>query len=181
MRRTLTMIAVAANLATAWAAGPAKAQARPPQALVVTAQNLTARTTGRASDVLPGDTVRYELRFTNTQTATIRNVVFDNPVPNGMRYVAGSAAADRPRTQVTYSIDGGRTYSAEPTVQRVVDGRRTSVPAPAELYTHIRWMVQGDLLPGARITAEFKAEFPTHTPDQPVPPRRGTTPTPLRS
>jgi uncharacterized repeat protein (TIGR01451 family) len=181
MRRLLTLMAVAGSVASAWAAGPARAQARPPQPLVVTAQNLTARAAGRSSDVLPGDTVRYELRFTNTQSATIRNVVFDNPVPNGMRYVAGTAAADRQRTTVTYSIDGGRSYSAEPTVQRVVDGRRVSVPAPPEMYTHIRWMVQGDLLPGARVSAEFRAQLVTRTQDQPVPPRPGTSPDLLRS
>jgi len=173
MKRFFTLLAVAVVLASAGVAVPARAQARPPQALVVTAQNITARATGRASDVLPGDTVRYELLFTNTRSATVRNVVFDNPVPNGMRYLLGTAAADRQSTAVTYSIDGGATYSAEPTVQRVVDGRRVSVPAPAEMYTHIRWAVQGDLLPGARVSAQFKAQLATRTQDQPVPNRRG--------
>jgi len=173
MRRLFTLLAAAVSLASAWAAGPARAQAAPPQPLVVTAENLTARATGRANDVLPGDTVRYLLRFTNTRSATIRNVVFDNPVPNGMRYLLGTAAADRQSTSVTYSIDGGKTYSAEPTMQRVVNGRRVSVSAPAELYTHIRWMVQGDLLPGARVSAEFRAQLATRSQDQPVPNRRG--------
>ncbi len=173
MNKLFTLLAAAGSLASAWAAGPARAQAAPPQPLVVTAENLTARATGRPSDVLPGDTVRYQLRFTNARSGAVRNVVFDNPVPTGMRYLPGTAAADRQSTSVTYSIDGGRTYSAEPTVQRVVDGRRVNVPAPAELYTHIRWMVQGDLLPGARVSAEFRVQLATRPQDQPVPNRRG--------
>ena len=60
MRRLFTLLAVAVSLASAWAAGPARAQAAPPQPLVVTAENLTARATGRANDVLPGDTVRID-------------------------------------------------------------------------------------------------------------------------
>jgi uncharacterized repeat protein (TIGR01451 family) len=173
MRRFITLAAVLGGLALAGTMATAQAQARGPQALVVTAQNVTARAAGRAADVLQGDTVRYELRFVNTQSAAVRNVVFDDPIPNGMRYVAGTAAADRPNVTVAYSIDGGRTYSAEPTVQRVVDGRRVSVPAPPELFTHIRWMVQGELLPGARVSAEFRAQLAPHAQDQPAPPRRG--------
>ncbi|MGD0484397.1 MAG: hypothetical protein ABSB58_07060 [Gemmatimonadales bacterium] len=173
MRKLFTLLAVAVSLASAWAAGPARAQVAPPQPLVVTAENLTARAIGRANEVLPGDTVRYQLRFINSRSAAVRNVVFDNPVPNGMRYILGTAAADRQSTSVTYSIDGGKTYSAEPMVQRIVDGRRVNVPAPAELYSHIRWMVQGDLLPGARVSAEFRAQLATRPQDQPVPNRRG--------
>jgi uncharacterized repeat protein (TIGR01451 family) len=173
MRRFQTLAAVLGGLALAGATATVQAQVRGPQSLVVTAQNVTARAAGRSADVLQGDTVRYELRFVNTQSAAVKNVVFDDPIPTGMRYVAGTAAADRPSVTVAYSIDGGRTYSGEPTVQRIVDGRRVSVPAPPELFTHIRWMVQGDLLPGARVSAEFRTQLAPHAQDQSAPQRRG--------
>jgi len=172
MKAVGTRTAIALGLAAVLVGRPAPAQA-PPRALDVTAQNLSARTAGRTADVLPGDTVRYELRFTNQQPGTVRNVVFDNPVPAGMRYIAQSATADRQNTSVSYSIDGGRTYSAEPTMQRVENGRRVVVPAPPELYTHIRWTVQGDLLPGARVTAEFRVQLPPRSQDSSAHQSRG--------
>ncbi len=168
-----TLLATAAAVAMSAIGVRAFAQAAPPKALVVSAVNQSAQAARRAADVLPGDTVRYDLRFTNTQRVAVRNVTFDNPVPTGMRYVAGSAGADRANVSVTYSIDGGRTYSAEPTVQRVVDGRRVNVPAGPEQYTHIRWIVQGDLPPGGRVTAVFRAQLPARGQDQPAPDRRG--------
>ena len=103
MRRFHTLAAVLGGLALAGLTTTVQAQARGPQSLVVTAQNVTARTAGRSADVLQGDTVRYELRFVNTQSAAVKNVVFDDPIPTGMRYVAGTAAADRPSVTVAYS------------------------------------------------------------------------------
>jgi uncharacterized repeat protein (TIGR01451 family) len=173
MKHLTTLLLLAGGLAFASAPAEAQAPARPSQPLVVTAQNVTAQQAGRAADVLPGDTVRYQLRFTNSQAVAVRNLVFDNPVPNGLRYVGATATANRPDVSVAYSIDGGRTYSAEPTVQRVVDGRRVVVPAPAEMFTHIRWTVQGQLLPGAQVTAEFRAQLAARGQDQSAPPRRG--------
>jgi uncharacterized repeat protein (TIGR01451 family) len=154
-------------LALAAAAGvPARAQQ--PRALVLTARNtmagdsvhraLAAR--GRdPSVVLPGDVVSYDLRFTNVRRDSVRAVVFDNPLPRGMHYVEQSATADRTDVVVEYSADGGRSYSATPMIERMVDGRRVSVPAPADGYTHIRWRVTGWVASGAQVTAQFRARL----------------------
>jgi hypothetical protein len=64
---------------------------------------------------------------------TVRNVVFSNPVPQGLRYVIGSAAADAPDAAITFSIDGGRTYSARPMIETVENDEHRSVPAPARM------------------------------------------------
>jgi len=166
MRRLLTP-ALLALLATS--AGLAAAQNPPPDALVVTAQNLMAGNErhqawvakgGAASDVLPGDVIRYSLRFTNTQEQAVRNVVFSNPVPQGLRYVLESATADAPNVAITLSIDGGTTYSAQPMIEVVENGERRNVPAPARMYTHVRWTVEGWVQPGGQVTAEFRAELP---------------------
>jgi uncharacterized repeat protein (TIGR01451 family) len=47
------------------------------------------------SVLLPGDEVGYQLRFSNLLRDSVRAVVFDNPVPGGMRYVDQTARADR--------------------------------------------------------------------------------------
>jgi uncharacterized repeat protein (TIGR01451 family) len=149
--------------------GRVTAQNPTPDALVVTAQNLMAGDArhqawvakgGAASDVLPGDVIRYTLRFTNTQEQAVQNVVFSNPVPQGLRYVPESAAASAPSVAITFSIDGGKTYSAQPMIEVVENGERRSVPAPARMYTHVRWTVEGWIQPGAQVTAEFRAELP---------------------
>lgn len=157
------------------AAGRVTAQEAPPDALVVTAENLMAgderhqawvEKGGSPSDVLPGDVIRYSLRFTNTQAEPVRNVVFSNPVPQGLRYVMESATATAANVAITYSIDGGQTYSAQPMIEVVESGERRDVPAPAAMYTHVRWTVEGWVQPGAQVTAEFRAELPEPRTDQ---------------
>jgi uncharacterized repeat protein (TIGR01451 family) len=152
MRRPMV---VAALLLTCAAALSAQ---RP---LVVTALNLTARSRGSQSQaVMPGDVLQYQLRFTNQRPGDVRGVVFTNPVPAGLRYVDGSAGADRQDVAVEYSADGGKTFAASPTVTEVVAGRRVQKPAAPAQYTHVRWTVRGSIAPGAAVTAEFRVELP---------------------
>lgn len=150
-------------------AGTLAAQEPSPKPLVVTAENLMAGDArhqewvargGAASDVLPGDVIRYSLVFTNTQADAVRNVVFSNPVPEGLRYVERSAQAGAADVAITFSIDGGQTFSAEPMIEVVENGERRNVPAPAAMYTHVRWTIGGWVQPGAQVTAEFRAELP---------------------
>ena len=152
MRRTMMAAALLLTGASALAAQ------RP---LVVTALNLTARTRGSQSQaVMPGDVLQYQLRFTNQRQGDARGVVFTNPVPTGLRYVDGSAGADRQDVVVEYSADGGKTFAATPMVTEVVDGKRVQKPATPAQYTHVRWTVRGSVAPGATVTAEFRAELP---------------------
>ena len=166
MRYPKTLATLALLLAVA---GRVEAKNPPPDALVVTAQNMMAGDErhqawvakgGAASDVLPGDVIRYALRFTNTQEQAVQNVVFSNPVPQGLRYVLESATANVPNVAITFSIDGGKTYSAQPMIEVVENGERRNVPAPARMYTHVRWTVEGWVQPGGQVTAEFRAELP---------------------
>jgi uncharacterized repeat protein (TIGR01451 family) len=147
-------------------ASAGRAQDRPAgSALQVTADNVTAREAQRVgAEAMPGDVIRYSLRFTNPTAAAVRNVVFDNPVPAGTRYVAGTARADAAGLAVTYSIDGGSTYSAQPMIEQVVDGRRRTVPAPVAMYTHLRWTVTSEVAAGAQVTAEFRVRVTERAP-----------------
>ena len=138
-------------------AAPAVAQQ---QALVLSAQNRTAVASKRADlAVRPGDLVRYKLTFTNVAGRQVRGVALANPLPQGMRFVAGSASSTRNDARLEYSIDGGRSFSVQPMVDVVVDGRTVRQPAPPEQYTHVRWTVDGWVAPGATVVAEFDARL----------------------
>jgi uncharacterized repeat protein (TIGR01451 family) len=148
-----------------------------PQALVITAFNQMAgdalhqemaRQGGDANALLPGDVILYRLTFTNITDVQVRNVDFKDPLPAGLQYVGGSAVADRDDVVITYSIDGGQTYSAEPMIEEVIDGERVVSPAPPEMYTHVRWLVSDWVQPGAQVTAEFQAQLPANeVPEEP--------------
>ena len=127
-----------------------------PKALVITAQNMSAAAKGRDAKGVarPGDEIRYTLVFTNTQQVAVKNVQFVDPIPQGMVYVLGSASIGQPG-RVAYSIDGGKTYSAQPTIE---DGHKVTKAAPRELYTHVRWTVLDAVAPGAQVTAELRAQ-----------------------
>jgi hypothetical protein len=81
-------------------------------------------------------------------------------VPQGLWYVLESATASAPTVAITYSIDGGRTYSPQPMIEVVENGERRSVPAPARMYTHVRWTVAGWIQPQGQVTAAFRADLP---------------------
>lgn len=162
----MTRVRFLVALALLALAAPALAQQQPAraaqqqQALVVTAQNRTAVAAKRAdAAVRPGDMVRYKLTFTNVAGRQVRGVALANPLPQGMRFVAGSASSTRNDARLEYSIDGGRTFSAQPVVEVVVDGRTVRRPAPPEQYTHVRWTVDGWVAPGATVVAEFDARL----------------------
>src|SRR5213592_4758748 len=137
---------------------PLAAQGRGSSSLVVTAQNVTAATSGRANTSVaqPGDEIRYRLVFTNVTAGPIKNIQFVDPIPSGMVYVLGSATSDQ-RLRVEYSIDSGRTYAARPTISVVESGNAVQKPAPPARYTNVRWTVVGSLARGAQVTVEFHA------------------------
>ena len=138
----------------------AHAQVPPPKPLMITAHNMTVATAGGQDTravARPGDVIRYALVFTNVTAGPVKNIQFVDPIPKGMIYVPGSAAADHP-ARIEYSIDGGKSYSAQPTIQVVEEGRKVEKPAPRQLYTHVRWTVLGSLAPQARVMAEFRTQ-----------------------
>jgi uncharacterized repeat protein (TIGR01451 family) len=165
------LIRLAVLFTLLFAAVPAAAQQATQQALTVTATNRTAAQAERGDDrARPGDVVRYRLTFTNITRAPVRGVTLANPLAAGMRFVGGSAQADRNDARLEYSADGGRTFSAQPMEEVVVDGQRVQRAVPAERYTHVRWTVDGSVAPGATVVAEFEARVGA---GNPAPAQRG--------
>jgi uncharacterized repeat protein (TIGR01451 family) len=163
MKRTVERLLITGLLLLSAAFAARAQKTAGAQALTIRAENVSAHTTRQAdgTHVLPGDTVRYHLLFTNVSNGAVHGIVLDNPIPAGLRYEAGSAKADRADVAVLFSIDGGKSYSAEPMVDVTVDGRHEQHAAPAEMYTHVRWQVRGDVAKGAQLRAEYDAQVPS--------------------
>jgi uncharacterized repeat protein (TIGR01451 family) len=131
------------------------------QALTVTATNRTAaaeaeRGTPRSDvNIRGGDVVQYRLSFTNVNPRAVRQVVLSNPIPAGFRLVPGSLSATRDDARAEFSADGGRSFSAQPMEEVVVDGRRVRRPIPTDRYTHVRWTVEGMIAPNQTVHADF--------------------------
>lgn len=89
--------------------------------------------------VQPGDVLRYTISGENISNRSVKNLTLNQPIPAGMVFVLKSARANT-NAKISYSIDGGRSFVDNPQVKvTLADGKVVEKPAPAEVYTHIRW------------------------------------------
>jgi len=147
--------------------GAVAAQETEPRPLRMAASNITAleeMAAGRPRPdsirgEFPGDVLEYRLLFTNTTEGEVRNVVFANPLPAGLIYLADTARSDREDVRVEFSIDGGQSWSVRPEIE-VLDenGRRVRRAAPPEMYTNIRWTLTGGISPEAQVQATYRTQ-----------------------
>jgi len=109
-----------------------------------------------ADKVKPGDVSVYTISYTNKGSGEARNASFVDPIPKGMVYVLGSAEGKE--SVVTCSIDGGKSFHAQPVKQttKKPDGSTEEKDAPAASYTHIRWVVK-KVMPHESGRVSFKA------------------------
>lgn len=107
-----------------------------------------------ADRVVPGDQVIYTVEIRNQGAMTLPPPQVDYPIPEHMRYVEDTAAG--PGADVSYSVDGGRTFD-RPENLRVIgtDGRKHR--ATAADYTHIRWQLKHTLKGNSVAFARFRA------------------------
>jgi uncharacterized repeat protein (TIGR01451 family) len=102
--------------------------------------------------VVPGKEVVWTITANNVCKKPSDNVTINNPVPEHMSYVAGSAFGAG--SDITYSVDG-ITFGA-PEALTVTDNGATR-KARADEYRHIRWVFKSPLQPGATAVARFRA------------------------
>ncbi len=91
--------------------------------------------------VQPGEILRYSVTGANNGNKSVKNLTINQPVPKGMIYVLSSATVNaNSGAKITYSIDGGKSYVKNPTVQvKLSNGTVETRPAPDTAYTHVRW------------------------------------------
>jgi uncharacterized repeat protein (TIGR01451 family) len=110
----------------------------------------------KAGEVRPGEVLDWTLTSENDGTAPAREFKTVGQIPAGTVFVAGSTTADG-TASVTYSIDHGKTFAAQPVVEeRQADGTVKRVPAPAALYTQVRYEWSDALAAGSKLSATYK-------------------------
>ena len=110
----------------------------------------------KVDNVKPGEVLDWQIVSSNDGTGAARDYKAVGHIPAGTTLVAGSAAAESGST-VTYSIDGGKTFSTQPVVEeRQPDGAVKKVPAPVSMYTEVRYEWSDALAPGGKLSASYK-------------------------
>jgi uncharacterized repeat protein (TIGR01451 family) len=110
----------------------------------------------KVENVKPGEVLDWQILSSNDGTAEARDYTAVGHVPAGTSFVSGSADAES-GSSVTYSIDGGETYSSQPVVEeRQPDGTVKRVPAPVSMYTEVRYEWSDALAAGGKLSASYK-------------------------
>jgi uncharacterized repeat protein (TIGR01451 family) len=99
----------------------------------------------------PGDVVRYVIVASNAGSDPARNLVPVGQVPAGTAFVAGSATS-KEAPHVEYSLDGGKTWSAAPTVKVHTPAGDVVKKADPATYTSLRWIDGKPLAPKGSAT-----------------------------
>lgn len=108
----------------------------------------------KVDTVKPGEIIHWTVISENKGDADAKELKSVGKIPEGTVYVANSAKAES--AKVLYSIDGGKTFSAHPMIkEKQTDGSIKEVPAPVNLYTHIRFDYQTALNGNASLTASY--------------------------
>lgn len=107
----------------------------------------------------PGDVLVYTLAAVNVgETPALDARLFD-PIPAGTVLLTDSVLPSG--YAVEASLDGGTRWETFPAmvVERDADGVERRVAAPAESYTHLRWVLDGRLDPGQSREVSFKVRI----------------------
>jgi uncharacterized repeat protein (TIGR01451 family) len=110
----------------------------------------------KVENVKPGEILDWQIVSSNDGSAAARDYKAVGHIPQGTVLVAGSAAGEGGST-VTYSIDGGKTFSTQPIIEeRQADGTTKRVPAPVSMYTEVRYEWSDALAAGGKLSASYK-------------------------
>jgi uncharacterized repeat protein (TIGR01451 family) len=107
-----------------------------------------------ADRVVSGDTVIYTLEVRNTAPISVPRPVVTYAIPEHMIYTPDSAVG--PGTEVTYSVDAGRSFDAPENLKIQEPGGQLRAAAAAD-YTHIRWQLKNALKGNSVAFVRFRA------------------------
>jgi uncharacterized repeat protein (TIGR01451 family) len=103
---------------------------------------------GKAS-VKPGDIIKYTVIAKNNSSCPLRNLILKQPIPRGTNYLKDSATASD-GAQLLFSIDGGKTFVAKPTLGKE--------DAPATAYNYLRWKFAGMMKPNSQVKTTYELQ-----------------------
>jgi hypothetical protein len=110
----------------------------------------------KAGAVHPGEVLDWKIVSANDGDGAAREYKTVAHIPAGTSLIAGSATAEY-GAQVTYSIDNGKSFAAQPTIEeKQADGTVKQVPAPVSLYTQVRYEWSDPLAAGSTLSASYK-------------------------
>jgi uncharacterized repeat protein (TIGR01451 family) len=129
--------------------------------VVVREPNGQTKTTWQAlgnqsAKVGQGDVIRFTLNGQNNGSAAARNVVLNQAIPQGTRYVLQSARLINNPGELQFSIDGGKSFSPAPMVKVKTGNQVIEQAAPADAYTHIRLGISQELRPKGTVRGEYQ-------------------------
>lgn len=110
----------------------------------------------KVASVKPGDILDWNITSENQGSAPAHEYKAVGQIPRGTQLEAGSISSDGSAV-VTYSIDNGKAFSAQPTIdEKQPDGSIKQVPAPVSMYTQIRYEWADPLSQGSKLNASYK-------------------------
>ena len=110
----------------------------------------------KAGVVRPGEVLDWTITSVNEGDGAAREYRTVGQIPRGTSLVAGSVTAEYDAA-VTYSIDNGKTFSAQPVVEeRQPDGTVRATPAPVSMYTQVRYEWSEPFAAGKTLAASYK-------------------------
>lgn len=119
-------------------------------------RNDESLTLDKVSAVYPGEILDWTITSANEGGAPARQYRTIGQIPQGTSFVAGSATAEY-NASVSYSIDGGKNFAAQPTIEeKQADGTTKRMPAPASMYTQVRYEWSDPLAAGSTLSASYK-------------------------
>ena len=107
----------------------------------------------------PGQIIEYLITHNNTGEKSLKKVITNGPIPKNTQYVAGSAKT-KVKHQLVVSIDGGKSFQAEPVMREVTDekGKIKKVVVPESEYTHVRWMSTSKLKSNKKQSYRYRVQ-----------------------
>lgn len=109
-----------------------------------------------ATESASGDTLVYSTEYHNSGKSSAEKVTVVSPIPANTVYVDGSAVGEN--SKILFSLNQGLSYQEPPLMlkTRNKQGKEVTLPAPPEMITHIKWIVQIPVKPAGQGTTTYK-------------------------
>lgn len=126
---------MAALSAPAFATGLQATQLVEVAQVIVDENGEEVKTFAEATEIAPGDELRYRLSYDNQLSNAAVDVNLVMPVPAEIDFIEGSAVSNG--TKVAYSVDNGASFADRGSLRVLIDGEERI--ATSEDITHVRW------------------------------------------